>query len=54
LPDAALAAIWTEAAHLAVTDERDEIAVEDYLGGYQLVATQHALQKKSKRAEVSR
>lgn len=34
-----LAAIWTEAAGLAAIDERDAIAVEDYLGGYERVAT---------------
>lgn len=36
-----LAAIWTEAAGLAAIDERDAIAVEDYLGGYERVATRH-------------
>lgn len=35
---AELAAIWTEAAGLAAMDERDAIAVEDYLGGYERVA----------------
>lgn len=50
---AELAAIWTEAALLAVTDGRDAIRTEDYLGGYQRVAAQHALQMKSKRPEVS-
>lgn len=34
-----LAVIWTEAAGLAAIDERDAIAVEDYLGGYERVAT---------------
>lgn len=38
---AELAAIWTEAALLAVTDGRDAIAAEDFLGGYQRVAGQH-------------
>lgn len=51
---AELAAIWTEAALLAVTDERDAIAAEDYLGGYQRVAAQHALQSKPRHREVRR
>lgn len=50
---AELAAIWTEAALLAVADERDAIGAEDYLGGYQRVAAQHALQVKSKRLEIN-
>ena len=37
---AELAAIWSEAALLAVADERDEIIAEDYLGGYARVAAQ--------------
>lgn len=45
---AELAAIWTEAALLAVSDERDAIGVEDYLGGYQRVAAQHAVQSTSR------
>jgi transitional endoplasmic reticulum ATPase len=49
---AELAAIWTEAALLAVTDERDSIGAEDYLGGYQHVAAQHALHEKSRRLET--
>jgi transitional endoplasmic reticulum ATPase len=49
---AELAAIWTEAALLAVTDERDAIAAEDYLGGYQRVAAQRALQSKPRHREV--
>lgn len=36
-----LAAIWTEAAGLAVIDERDAIGVEDFLGGYERVASRH-------------
>lgn len=43
---AELAAIWTEAALLAVTDGRDAIAAEDFLGGYQRVAGQHASQSR--------
>jgi transitional endoplasmic reticulum ATPase len=35
---AELAAIWTEAALLAATDERDSILTEDYIGGYERVA----------------
>jgi transitional endoplasmic reticulum ATPase len=51
---AELAAIWTEAALLAVTDERDAIAAEDYLGGYQRVAALHALQSKARDREGRR
>lgn len=46
---AELAAIWTEAALLAVKDERDAICAEDYLGGYERVATQHASQTREVR-----
>jgi transitional endoplasmic reticulum ATPase len=42
---AELGAIWTEAALLAVTDERDEILTEDYLGGFERVAIQRKLQQ---------
>jgi transitional endoplasmic reticulum ATPase len=35
---AELSGIWTEAALLAVTDERDAILREDYLGGFERVA----------------
>ncbi len=49
---AELAAIWTEAALLAVTDERDAICAEDYLGGYELVAAQHTSQLQAR--EVGR
>jgi transitional endoplasmic reticulum ATPase len=42
---AELGAIWTEAALLAVTDERDEILTEDYLGGLERVAIQRRLQQ---------
>lgn len=51
---AELAAIWTEAALLAVTDERDAIAAEDYLGGYQRVASQHEVQANARRSEAHR
>lgn len=37
---AELAAIWTEAALLAVRDNRDVILQEDYVGGWQRVASQ--------------
>jgi transitional endoplasmic reticulum ATPase len=37
---AELAAIWSEAALLAVGDGRSEIDAEDYLGGYERVAQQ--------------
>lgn len=50
---AELAAIWTEAALLAVTDERDAIGAEDYLGGYQRVSAQHAMQGESSRLEIN-
>lgn len=45
---AELAAIWTEAALLAVTDDRVAIAAEDFLGGYQRVAAQHTSLSKSR------
>jgi transitional endoplasmic reticulum ATPase len=48
---AALAAIWTEAALLAVTDERDAVAAEDYLGGYERVAAQREVQTRTLRRE---
>ncbi|WP_406076164.1 ATP-binding protein [Streptomyces virginiae] len=37
---AELAAIWTEAALLAVSDERTSLMTEDYLGGFERVARQ--------------
>ncbi len=37
---AELAAIWSEAALLAVEDSRDAILVEDYVGGFERVAQQ--------------
>ncbi len=37
---AELAAIWTEAALLAVADDRSAVFVEDYLGGFERVARQ--------------
>lgn len=37
---AELAAIWSEAALLAVTDNRDLIVAEDYIGGYRRVGDQ--------------
>lgn len=37
---AELAAVWTEAALLAVRDNRDVILEEDYVGGWQRVASQ--------------
>lgn len=37
---AELAAIWSEAALLAVSDRRDLIMTEDYFGGYERVAAQ--------------
>jgi transitional endoplasmic reticulum ATPase len=44
-----LAAIWTEVALLAVTDERDFILVEDYLGGYEQVAAHRESQQRTSR-----
>lgn len=44
---AELVAIWTEASLLAVSDERDAILVEDFLGGWQRVATHRLLQAQS-------
>ena len=35
-----LAAIWTEAAMIAVVDERGVIVAEDYFAGYMQVAEQ--------------
>lgn len=49
-----LAAIWTEAALLAVTDERDTIVVEDYLGGFERVAAHRDSQRRTMRPEVPR
>lgn len=37
---AELAAIWSEAALLAVADDRDQIFIEDYVGGFERVARQ--------------
>jgi transitional endoplasmic reticulum ATPase len=37
---AELSAIWTEAALLAATDIRDQIIIEDYIGGFERVARQ--------------
>ena len=37
---AELAAIWSEAALLAATDEREAIIAEDYVGGYERVSNQ--------------
>lgn len=39
---AELAAIWTEAAMIAVVDDREVIVAEDYFAGYQRVAEQKA------------
>lgn len=44
-----LAAIWTEAAMLAVVDNRDAIMLEDYIGGFEAVKEQRlrtSLEKK--------
>lgn len=46
---AELTSIWTEAALLAVQDARDQIEIEDFLGGWERAATQRAI-----RAQTSR
>jgi transitional endoplasmic reticulum ATPase len=46
---AELTSIWTEAALLAVQDNRDQIEIEDFLGGWERAATQRAV-----RAQTSR
>ena len=46
-----LSAIWTEAAMLAVTDGRDVIMAEDYIGGFQWV---RSLKQRAKESEVKR
>ncbi|WFE34554.1 ATP-binding protein [Micromonospora sp. WMMD975] len=48
---AELAAIWSEAALLAVKDERDVIVEEDYFGGFERVASQRARVVASSREE---
>lgn len=45
-----LAAIWTEAALLAVRDERDRILLEDYYGGFERVATKRTASISSRRS----
>lgn len=51
---AALAAIWSEAALLAVQDGREVILTEDYFGGYERMAARHsasAIEKRDDRRE---
>lgn len=49
---AELAAIWSEAARLAVQDhQREMILVEDYFGGFERVAAQRVLSAASRRSE---
>jgi transitional endoplasmic reticulum ATPase len=51
---AALGAIWSEAALLAVQDDREVILAEDYFGGYERMATRHsasAIEKRDNRRE---
>ncbi len=48
---AELAAIWSDAALLAVLDGRDIIMAEDYFGGYERVATQKDLVAATQRNE---
>ncbi len=40
---AELAAIWSEAALLCVTDKRKALSIEDYIGGFERVAIQRAV-----------
>lgn len=50
---AELSAIWTEAALLAVADDRDVLVAEDYIGGFQRVASQRQrLQQPNSRGEA--
>jgi len=46
---AELTSIWTEGALLAVQDNRDQIEIEDFIGGWQRAATQRTV-----RAQTSR
>jgi transitional endoplasmic reticulum ATPase len=48
---AELAAIWSEAALLAVRDQREIILEEDYLGGFERVAAQRSRVATSRRTE---
>lgn len=49
---AELVAIWTEAALLAVSDGRDQILGEDFLGGWERVAAQRTLQARTMKKDV--
>ena len=48
-----LAAIWTEAALLAVKDDREEIREEDYIGGFERVSRYKRLMRASVTRAVS-
>jgi transitional endoplasmic reticulum ATPase len=45
-----LAAIWSEAALLAVKDDRESLLQEDYFGGFQRVSAQRSLVANTRRA----
>ena len=52
---AELTSIWTEAALLAVQDKRDQIEIEDFLGGWDRAATQRSVRAQtSRRGAVKR
>jgi len=46
---AELAAIWSDAALLAVSEERDRINAEDYFGGYERIARQREVKAATRR-----
>lgn len=48
---AEVVAIFTEAALLAVADDREEISLEDYLGGFARVAIQHGVRQRAEMPE---
>lgn len=48
---AELSAIWSEAALLAVKDNRTSIVAEDYIGGYERVSRHRVRQTRTKRTE---
>ncbi|HXA31919.1 MAG TPA: AAA family ATPase [Acidimicrobiales bacterium] len=48
---AELTSIWTEAALLAVQDKRDQIEIEDFLGGWERAAAQRAVRAQTSRQE---
>ena len=46
---AELTSIWTEAALLAVQDERDQIEIEDLIGGWERAAAQRVVRSQTSR-----